>query len=402
MSKVKQLKSYAKLISNVGIEASPLQNVLIIAHVEASEFVHYLVSELYKSHVKKVEVIYKDYTLEKLALKNEHKKYIKKIDFWREKRVESLANNNFAIISLVGSDPVVFNHLNDLRREERIKIFREKFAVHLSKYNSNLLSWVEACCPTRDLATLVFPELTPTQALQTMWKIIYESCHMLIPKVNPIKAFREHIARLDTIANKINNLNLKSFRVTTVLGTDLTFEFNEYNFSSLHFFDSEFKHHFFANMPSELIGSCLKNVKVNGHAVSSKDIFYESKNLVGCSIDIVDNKVTVHSNDKDTKYILQSSNFIDVDKIGLVDNSCPLARYNKNFMLHLFNKNSSTHLVIKSKRKDSPEPESEKIGLYSSEKDFIFPIGTDDLTIIGKVKETNEEIIIMKNGKFVD
>lgn len=90
MSKVKQLKSYAKLISNVGIEASPLQNVLIVAHVEASEFVHYLVSELYKSHVKKVEVIYKDYTLEKLALKNEHKNTSRKLILGEKKESNHL------------------------------------------------------------------------------------------------------------------------------------------------------------------------------------------------------------------------------------------------------------------------------------------------------------------------
>ena len=172
MKKVKLMKKYANLIATIGIRAHSGQNVVIQANVEMSEFVHYLVKELYNQKVKHVDVVYTDQILIKQKLMNSSLKRASEIDEFYVQRMEERAKQGYARILLDGDDPMVFQFVPSEKLKAYNYAFRSATYPFRRIYNSNELAWCIAGVPTKQWASRVFKDDSPTQALAKLWKEI--------------------------------------------------------------------------------------------------------------------------------------------------------------------------------------------------------------------------------------
>ena len=166
------------------------------------------------------------------------------------------------------------------------------------------------------------------------------------------------------------------------------------------------------NMPTEEVFTSPDKLRVNGRVYSSKLLLYNGNIIEDFWLEFKDGRI-VDFDAKKGKEILKG--IIDTDEgshylgeVALVDYTSPISLTNILFKNTLFDENASCHLAIGQSFAECiqdgfilSKEELSEMGLNMSSLHVDFFIGTSDLEIKA-VLQNKEEIVIMKDGNFVE
>ncbi len=410
MKRIKMMKKYASLIATIGINAGPQQNIVIEASVEMSEFVRYLVMELYNQKVKDVDVIYYDSVLTKQKMLHTPIKKLSQVDEFYISRMQKRVNDGYARIFLDGDDPSVYASV----ASEKINAYsnaKRKATYNFRKaYNSNELAWCIAGVPTKKWAKRVFPDDTPTQAMNKLWQAIYQSCRVEEDN-DPQAEWKKHIETLTSNAKKINDMKLKKLHYTNSLGTDLWVELPEnYLFCGAHSVQSRFKTMFTPNLPTEEIFASPHKDGINGIVFASKVLSHNGELIDKFWLKFEKGKVVDFGAEVGYEAL---RNIIEFDEgscrlgeCALIPYHSPISQMGIIFFNTLFDENASCHLALGASfseclvnGENMTEEELSQAGLNNSKEHVDFMIGTKDLSIVGEDSEGHKYPIFV-DGDF--
>lgn len=262
------------------------------------------------------------------------------------------------------------------------------------------LSWCIAAYPSKCWADSLFDT---DNNYNELLNLIYKIC--MVNEENPIKAWDEHLSKIDNIINKLNNLNIDSIHYQNKLGTDLTVNLpDNYLFSSAK--DSKV----IVNMPSyEIFTSPIYN-KTNGIVYSSMPLNYNGGLIEDFYLKFKDGKVIEYKakvGEKILKEIIESdSNSCYLGECALVEKNSPIAKLKMPVGTTLIDENASCHLALgagfRECLKDGNSYNDEGLlaqGVNVSKNHVDFMIGTDDLNITAITKD-GKEIPIFIEGNY--
>ena len=396
-------RKYANLIINKGINLQKGQPLLITAPIEVNDFVKIVVEEAYLAGAKTVEINWIDPEITKLKYKfepienfKEIKKYV--IDKNKDQILENYA---FLKISALSSDALKGIDV------DKLQMFNQTMNEHLKFKDDAImndeLSWCVVSVPTKKWAEEVLPDSkTPVDDL---WKLIFELTHCNEESV--IEYWDQHINKLERIAKKLNEYNLKKLIFTNKKGTNLEVGLIAgYQFIAAESVNKKLNNKFIANIPSEEVFSAPDNKKINGKVYNTKPLNYQGNLIDNFWLEFKDGEV-INYDAKIGKEILKT--IIETDagakslgEVALVSNSSRINKTNILFYNTLYDENASCHIAL---GKAYPTCVNEKINsnyenLNDSSVHVDFMFGSDDLNVIG-TDENNQEIHIMKNGEFI-
>ena len=212
------LREYAKLIVRCGVNVQKGQEVIIYAELDQSEFVKMVVEEAYKAKAKKVTVEWSFQPLEKIHVRYQSVKTLGTVTEWQKAKQEHMCEVIPCRIHIISEDP---DGLKGMNMDKVTKARQMSYPI-LKPYRDrreNKEQWCIAAVPGEAWAKKVFPGMRTSTAMEKLWEVILAASRVT---EDPIKAWEEHNADLQSRCDYMNSLKIRSLHYTADNGTDLT------------------------------------------------------------------------------------------------------------------------------------------------------------------------------------
>lgn len=403
----KYLEMYAEILLTECLKIKKDEPLYIQAPMERADFVRIIVKKAYKLGIKDICLNMSDAYIKHEQLKNLSYEELKKINWWTGNKISEYAAKNAAVLSLCSEYPGLYDDIDSNILNKLSKSMYEEAHIYYNKTLKNELSWCIAAVPTQDWADKLFPN--NDNSLDKLWQIILDIC--LITQKDPKKSLINKVSISQKRAETINKLNIKYFKYSNSLGTNLTIQMpDNYLFHNIEMALKDGRT-ILPNLPSEEIYSSPYKYGTNGIVYASKPLVHNGKTINNFWLKFENGKVIDFGAEKEyneLKEIInqcEGSNYLG--EIALVDYDSPISNTNMLFYTTLFDENASCHLALGQSFADSLKAgvdmsveKLEELGLNQSNIHVDFMIGTADLKIVG-INDTGEEISIFENGNFV-
>lgn len=403
----KILDDYAELVIKFGVNLQKGQGLEIICPVEKREVAHALTRAAYKSGAKIVRMRWHDEIIDKIGYENANVDDLKEIPKWYVDSKNYLAENDYCYIAVSAEDPSVFKDI----APEKIATVATARSKALKKFSdivmANGIRWCVVSVPTLAWAKQVFPNAKdPEEQLS----IAIEKT-MRLDQNDPVKAWYEHIEKLENRANFLTAKNFEYIQFKNSLGTDL-----KVGLADGHQWISAREKaqdgiYFVANMPTEEVFTAPHREKVDGVLVSALPLCENGQIIDDFKITFKKGKIVDFSAQKgyDTlKHLIETdSGTRRLGEIALIGKNSPVAKCNTLFYNTLFDENASCHLAIgkgypstvKGGEKMSVT-ELKKKGVNDSAEHVDFMIGTSDMSVVG-IEFNGKTTTLFKDGEWV-
>jgi hypothetical protein len=190
----KRLEQYAELAVRVGANVQPGQEVFIQPMVEHTDLARALVRQAYEAGASYVHVIYRDEHVRRARIELGPDSALTYSPEWEIKLTESEAGN--ASIGTTGKpDPQL---LADLDGERIGRAIQAQIAeINQRQHRENTVNWCGIGAPNEGWARQVFGE----PDVERLWEKV--AFCMRLDEPDPVAAWREHLARLETRAEAL-------------------------------------------------------------------------------------------------------------------------------------------------------------------------------------------------------
>jgi len=403
-----KLNEYAKLCVKVGINIQPGQPLVVHAPIEGVEFVRLIAKNAYEAGASEVYVNWNDEVITRLKYEYAPMEVFENFPKWYADGLEDYAKKGAGFLSISAQDPELLKGIDP----KKIAANNKSSSIALKEFRNYTMNdkntWCVVSIPTKSWAKRVFPNLSEDEAVERLWKAIFDATRMNTE--DPIKAWQDHMENLKKKVDYLNSLELKSLHYTSANGTDLVVELPEGHIWAGGGAVDQNGVEFAPNMPTEEVFTMPLKTGVNGVVYSSKPLNYGGKLIDEFKLTFKDGRVV----DFDAKVGKDTlADLLNIDEgakylgeVALVPFDSPISQSNIIFLNTLFDENASCHFAlgkayptnIKGGEKMTEE-ELEAHGVNNSLTHVDFMIGTEDMSIIGETK-SGEKIQIFKNGNW--
>lgn len=403
-----KLNEYAKLCVKVGINIQPGQPLVVHAPIEGVEFARLIAKNAYEAGASEVYVNWNDEVITRLKYEYAPMEVFENFPKWYADGLEDYAKKGAGFLSISAQDPELLKGIDP----KKIAANNKSSSIALKEFRNYTMNdkntWCVVSIPTKSWAKRVFPNLSEDEAVERLWKAIFDATRMNTE--DPIKAWQNHMENLKKKVDYLNSLELKSLHYTSANGTDLVVELPEGHIWAGGGAVDQNGVEFAPNMPTEEVFTMPLKTGVNGVVYSSKPLNYGGKLIDEFKLTFKDGRVV----DFDAKVGKDTlADLLNIDEgakylgeVALVPFDSPISQSNIIFLNTLFDENASCHFAlgkayptnIKGGEKMTEE-ELEAHGVNNSLTHVDFMIGTEDMSIIGETK-SGEKIQIFKNGNW--
>lgn len=402
------LKKYAKLVVQTGANVQKGQPVVIMAPIDAADFVRALAEAAYKAGAKDVHVDWRDEKLSRIRFLQAGDEVFDEIPSWRKDFTLTNLHNGAAFIQISASDPEAFKGVDVSRIARQQKVS----AIELKEFHERLMTnknaWTIVSVPTVAWAKKVFPELSEDEAVEKLWEAILKAVRVDLE--DPVAAWKEHTLNLRKSMDFLNKNKFKYLRYKNSIGTDLTIELPEGHQWVGGAEDTTGGIEFNANMPTEEVFTLPKKNGVEGTVVSAMPLNYNGTIIDNFTLTFKEGRIVEYTAEKGLDML---KTLIETDEgshylgeVALVPYDSPISNQKILFYNTLFDENASCHLAIGKAYtpclKNSENMTKEELieaGVNESLIHVDFMIGTKDLDITGGTAE-GKEVPVFVQGNF--
>src|SRR5437764_5882825 len=276
-----RLQRYAELAVRVGANVEEGQNVFINAQLEHAPLARALTRAAYAAGARYVDVTYRDQHVRKAMIELGPDAALTHTPDWMKERAEALAGS--ASIWTTGDpEPELMSDLDGERvGKEQMKELTEVVRRHMVERATN---WSGVAYPNDGWAREVFGE----PDVERLWEAV-AFCTRL-DEADPVAAWREHMARLESRAARLTELAFDAIRYRGP-GTDFTTGLlpNARWMSAL--FRTAAGREYVPNMPTEEIFTTPDHRRAEGTISSSLPLALLGEMVKGLKLRVQDGRI---------------------------------------------------------------------------------------------------------------
>ena len=207
------LAAYARLTVHVGINLQPGQRLAISCLVEQAPLARAVAAEAYAAGAKFVDVFYSDQRIRRSHIEHASEAVLGWSPPWLVERLNSLGEERGAMLGVSGNpEPLLFADLDPGRVARARMVELSQASLRLT---DGLCNWSIVAFPNEGWAETVFGE----PDVERLWEAVAKAVRLDEP--DPVAAWKEHIATLETRAKTLNDRRFDALRYRGP-GTDLT------------------------------------------------------------------------------------------------------------------------------------------------------------------------------------
>ena len=401
------LKKYAQLVVEVGVNVQKDQIVVIRTPIEGAEFARAMTESAYKVGAKKVIVDYSDEQITKLTYTHASEETLSQVPSYEVARYEELVGKNASFISISAGDPDLLKDIDPNKISISQKASGTALKVFRKAISNSDVCWCVVSIPTPSWSKKVFPDEEVKVAEEMLWDKIFGAVR--IYEEDPVEAWRKHT---DNLSDKCKYLNDKKIKYLHYKGpgTDLKVELvkghkweggGEKGTNGIYFV---------ANMPTEEVFTMPSKYGVNGTLRATKPLVYGGNLIDEFNFTFKDGKI-VDFDAKKGKAVLEKLIQTDegssyLGEVAIVPMSSPVCETNTLFYNTLFDENASCHFAVGNSYPTNieggtsmSEEELQKHGANTSITHEDFMVGSDKLNIVATT-EDGKTFEVLKNGEW--
>lgn len=400
------LEKYAEVVVKVGLNLRNDQHLSIRGNVDDAPFIRKVAETAYKAGARYVDVLWDDENIKRTRLQHADPETLTTLPDWLYNRYEEYSKRGDAELAILSSNPDLYNGIDSDRIAITRKTLYQKIVEPLRKYN-NYANWCVVSTAAPAWAQKVFPNLPEKEAQTKLWDAIFRACRIHTP--DPVKAWEEHIQKLDKYKNYLNAKRFASLRYKAP-GTDLTIGLPEDH----HWGGAQetFKNGITGtvNIPTEEVFTMPHKNKVDGLVTATLPLNNQGVLMEEFSIRFENGRAVNFSakkGDADLRKLIETDeNAGRLGEVALVPNSSPISQSGILFYNTLFDENASCHLALGSAYKSSMQGgvdmTDEEFAARGGNKSLIhvdFMIGSAKMDIDGIQSDGTREPL-MRNGEW--
>lgn len=408
MKRLKELqKEYAALVLKEGLNLQKGQRLVINCPVEGAYFARVCALTAYEMGCRDVLMRWSDDLLTRYHYLYADGEVFDEVNEWETLMLDTVSAEGAAWLTIHASDPENLRDA-DPDRIRRYQIVRGKALDAFRKRElNNDFPWCVCSIPCTSWAKAVFPDLDTADAVERLWKEIFDACR--VEEGKTIENWETHIREIQRHVELLNAYNFRSLRYTNSIGTDVTVELPQGHFWAGGAEKARSGFYFSPNIPTEEIFTLPKKDGVNGTLVASKPLCLNGVIVDGFWFRVENGKIVeVHAEKGEN--VLRDAISVDegasyFGECALVPYDSPISRSGVLFLNTLFDENASCHFAFGSAypciygAETMTEEELAARGMNTSITHVDFMVGTRDLRIVGTTYN-GKEVPVFENGNF--
>ena len=334
-----RLDRYAELAVRVGANVQRGQHVFVHPMVEHAELGRALVRQAYEAGAEYVHVLYRDDHVRHAMIGLGPDSALTHSPEWAKDLMLSEAGN--ASIGTTGRpEPELLADLDGERVGRAIQL--ELAEIAQQQHRDNSVNWCGVGAPNEGWARQVFGE----PDVERLWEKV--AFCMRLDEPDPVEAWREHMARLDTRAAALTELGPDAIHYRGP-GTDLTVGL----LSSARWGSARFRTSggidYVANMPTEEIFTTPDSRRADGTIRSSLPLVLNGQIIRGLELTFADGRIVGVEAETGANLVRsQLATVENADRLGelaLVTNESRVGRSETLFFDTLFDENATCHIA---------------------------------------------------------
>ena len=387
----------AELIVRVGANVQPGQIVFVDCEPGREEATRAIAAASYRAGARFVDVNYFDPWVKRIRLEHAAPDTLDWVPQWYGDRARALGDARAALIALSGTvAPTLYDDLDPaLVALDRLPSLKE----YVELVNERTINWCVAPCPTAAWAGLVYPELEPDDALESLWQAVEHVCRL--DEADPAAAWDERIAALGKATGKLNDRAFDALHFEGP-GTDLTVGLlptSRWHSGSSMTVDGIVH---LPNLPTEETFTAPDPARVDGVVRATMPFFAADVVVRGLEARFEAGRV-VELHAETGAEALRGELATDegaarLGEVALVDGGGRIGPLRTVFYDTLFDENAASHLAFGAGYQASVLPEDlARLNVSDTHTDFM--IGSDEVTVTG-VTAAGERVPVLRRGAW--
>lgn len=342
-----RLEAYAEIMIRVGLNLRPGQRLLLQAPIEAAPLVRLIASKAYDAGARLVDVIWDDSQLTLIRYQHAPRDSFDEFPTWVATALENNFKDGGARLGLRAADPDLLKDQDPVLVGIAQKSTMQHTMAAMNLLTRNTSNWLVVSMPIPVWATKVFPDKTPDEAVDQLWKAIFSVCRLDQP--DPVSAWKQHVEKLKSRKDYLNAKHYARLHFTGP-GTDLTIGLPAGHIWLGGQITSQNGIDFIPNMPTEEVFTMPHRQLVNGTVCASRPLSYAGTLIENFSMTFKDGQV-VDFNAEKGKDTLRELLSVDegsrrLGEVALVPHSSPISQSGILFYNTLFDENAACHIAL--------------------------------------------------------
>lgn len=403
-----KLDIYARIILSTGINLRRGQCLQVVCGAENYNFARIVGQEAYKMGAAFVQINISDNHLLLHRLENQNDEELDFLPDYKVLEAQERLDQDWALLRIDSTEEIdVLANADPEKMGRYRKSSGSKLKFHQKSLMSDEHPWCVVCVPGPKWAESVLGKGATEDEL---WEILKPI--LRLDKEDPLKAWEEHNSAIHKRCDRYNKMNFDRIRFQSE-GTDFTVGLSQRSKWSGGPSPLPSGRMFSPNIPSEEIFTTPDWRRTDGSVKVTKPVTVLEKQVVGAQFVFEKGKVVNFRADVGGEVLKQ---YLETDEgasylgeVALVQNDSPISNSGLIFNSILYDENASCHIALGAgyptcltgyEELDSTEKLKEA-GCNDSLVHTDFMIGAADTTLTAYTVE-GEEIVIMKNGNFVN
>ncbi|PAD35140.1 aminopeptidase [Terribacillus saccharophilus] len=403
-----QLRQFAKLAIQTGVNLQKGQGLLLVAPIESVRFTRMVAEEAYKAGAKDVHTEWLDDELVVQRYTHAPIEALENVPAWKFHARNEMVKDNYAVLNILGENPDLLEKVDGSKVAAYMKAAGKGLTPYRDYMMKDKMQWSIVAYPTVAWSKKVFPEKSVEEAQEAMMEEILRISRVT-GNEDPNAAWKAHNKQLHLAADYMNKQQFTKL-IYKAKGTDLSIELPKGHIWSGGSGPTDAGVDFNANIPTEEVFTMPHKNGVNGTVSSTLPYNFNGQLIEDFQLTFKDGEVVDYKAEKGQEAL---KNLLEADagakrlgEVALVPHKSPVSQSGLIFYNTLFDENASCHLALGKAYptciaggNDMTAAELEAAGVNDSIMHEDFMIGSADLDIDG-VKEDGTTVAVFRQGAW--
>jgi aminopeptidase len=393
----RDLERLADLVVGFGANLQPGQILGVTAYLGMEEAARAVARAAYRRGARYVDVFWWDHLVKRERLAHADESTLDFVPPWIEARLDWLADEHAARVTLTGTSAAVFDGIDPARTGRDLLPYVSAVPRIVNDRSTN---WSAVPCPNPVWAQRVHPELEPAEALDRLWD---EIVHVLrLDTEDPVEAWRERMRTIVASADRLTDRRFDALHLKGP-GTDLTIGLlPSSKWVGADFTTSEGLTHY-PNLPTEEVFTTPDPARVDGHVSATMPLELYGSFMDGIRIEFEGGRAVKIDADTGADALRAACARDDgasrLGEIALVDREGRIGPLGTVFYETLLDENAASHIALGNAYTFPVEDEADRARVNESDVHIDFMIGSNEVDVDGLTRD-GDRVPVLRGGSW--